>query len=254
MSGRRVVVIGGGVAGIVAALDCADAGAKVTLLEVRPRLGGAAYSFEREGLWFDNGQHVFLRCCTAYIALLERLGSSGRVCIQPRLEIPVLSPGGRRAFLRRGGMPAPLHLGGALARYPYLSLVEKAKVGRAALALARLDLGEALERERADGTTLGEWLAEHGQDEGVVEALWDLIVLPTLNLRAAQGSLTLGAFVLQTGLLKHKEAGDIGFHMRPLSETLGEPAERVLGLAGVEVRLGTRVERVESVGGLRAGA
>ncbi len=46
-------------------------------------------------------------------------------------------------------------------------------------------------------------------------ALWDLIALPTLNLPAAEGSLALGAFVLQTGLLRHNDAGDIGFHMRP---------------------------------------
>ena len=47
---RRVLVVGGGLAGIAAALDCADAGAAVTLVEVRRRLGGAAYSFERDGL------------------------------------------------------------------------------------------------------------------------------------------------------------------------------------------------------------
>jgi phytoene dehydrogenase-like protein len=67
-----VLVIGGGLAGISAALDCAEAGADVTLVEVRRRLGGAAYSFERDGLQMDNGQHVFLRCCTAYRGLLER--------------------------------------------------------------------------------------------------------------------------------------------------------------------------------------
>jgi phytoene dehydrogenase-like protein len=72
----NVVVIGGGVAGIVAALDCADAGASVTLVEVRPRLGGAAYSVARDELWIDNGQHVFLRCCAAYRALLARGGAS----------------------------------------------------------------------------------------------------------------------------------------------------------------------------------
>ncbi len=249
---RRVVVIGGGLAGIAAALDCAERGAEVALFEVRPRLGGAAYSFERDGLWLDNGQHVFLRCCSSYIALLERLGSSGRVRIQPRLEIPVLSPGGRQTVLRRGGLPAPLHLVGALARYPHLSLAEKARAARAALALARLDLEGAVERERGEGTTLGEWLEEHGQNERVVAALWDLIALPTLNLPAAGGSLGLGAFVLQTGLLEHKDAGDIGFHIRPLSEIVGEPAERALRQAGVRVELGNRVERVEAVVGSHA--
>jgi squalene-associated FAD-dependent desaturase len=325
VSERRAIVVGGGLAGIVAALDCAEAGARVTLLEVRPRLGGAAYSFEREGLWLDNGQHVFLRCCEAYRGLLERLGSTGRVSIQSRLEIPVLSPAGRptgapptgahstgahstgahstggrstggrstggrstegrstgarsmwdrstggrpigdrstegrstgprMTTLRRGVLPAPLHLAGALARYPHLTLLQRARAARAALALARLSPGDARERERLEGTTLGEWLAEHGQDETAVAALWDLIALPTLNLPAAEGSLELGAFVLRTGLLERRDAGDIGFHMRPLGETLGGPAERALARAGVEVRLGVRaeaVERVELVGGAGA--
>jgi squalene-associated FAD-dependent desaturase len=267
-----VIVLGGGLAGIAAALDCAEAGAEVTLLEVRPRLGGAAYSFQRGGLWLDNGQHVFLRCCEAYRALLARLGSERRVAIQPRLEIPVLSPRGEHALLRRSALPAPLHLAGALARYRHLTRAERFRAARAALALARLDPRAALEAERLSGAaldsngaggpvrerfdgTLGGWLAEHDQSRAAVAALWDLIALPSLNLPAAQGSLALGAFVLRTGLLQHNDAGDIGFHMRPLSETLGEPAERVLGEAGVVVRLGARAERVERCpGGLRVRA
>ncbi len=108
----RVAVIGGGLAGIAAALDCAQAGAQVTLLEVRPRLGGAAYSFEREGLRIDNGQHVFLRCCSAYRSLLRRIGGEHGVFVQRRLEIPVFSPGRPMTVLRRSGLPAPLHLAG----------------------------------------------------------------------------------------------------------------------------------------------
>jgi squalene-associated FAD-dependent desaturase len=242
-----VIVLGGGLAGIAAALDCAAAGAQVSLLEVRPRLGGAAYSFQRDGLWLDNGQHVFLRCCTAYRALLARLGSERCVAIQRRLEIPVLSPRGGRALLRRSTLPAPLHLAGALARYRHLTVAERFRAARAALALAQLDPHAALEAERAGEATLGDWLAEHGQSQAAIAALWDLIALPSLNVPAARGSLALGAFVLRTGLLQHNDAGDIGFHMRPLSETLGEPAERVLRRAGVDVRLGVRAESVERV-------
>ena len=116
---RRVAVIGGGLAGITAALDCAAAGAEVTLLEVRRRLGGAAYSFERDGMVFDNGQHVFLRCCSAYRAFLARVGSEHHTHLQSRLDIPVLSPGAKPLRLRRGRLPAPLHLAGALARYGF---------------------------------------------------------------------------------------------------------------------------------------
>src|SRR5205085_488123 len=84
-------------------------------------------------LWLDNGQHVFLRCCTAYRALLARLGSEPDTILQPRLEIPVLSPGGEVSWLRRSRAPAPLHLGGALARYRHLSPRQRAAAARAPL-------------------------------------------------------------------------------------------------------------------------
>jgi uncharacterized protein with NAD-binding domain and iron-sulfur cluster len=240
----RVAVVGGGLAGIAAALDCAAAGARVTLVEVRPRLGGAAYSFEREGLRMDNGQHVFLRCCAAYRALLARIGGERGVHVQRRLEIPVLSPGRPTVTLRRSGLPAPLHLAGALARYPHLRLSQRLGAARAALALGRLDP----EARGLDERNLGEWLAARGQDAEAVAALWDLIALPTLNLPAAQASLALGAFVFRKGLLERADAGDIGFHRRPLSEIVGEPAERALRAAGVELRLGWRAGALRRAG------
>ncbi|HEV3319714.1 MAG TPA: hydroxysqualene dehydroxylase HpnE [Solirubrobacteraceae bacterium] len=239
--GRRVVVIGGGLAGIAAALDCAQAGAQVTLLEVRRRLGGAIYSFERDGLRIDNGQHVFMRCCVAYRALLARIGSDRTVSIQPRLRVPVLSPGAPPALLARRALPAPLHMAGALARYPHLSIPQRFGVARAALGLARMDPHDGT----LDRVTFGEWLARHGQDRDTVDALWDVIVRPTLNLPAAEASLALGAFVFRNALLDRADAGDMGFHRAALSETVAEPAERALSAAGVEVRFGWRAQRLE---------
>ena len=245
---RRVVVVGGGLAGVTAALDCAAAGASVTLVEVRRRLGGAAYSFEREGLEMDNGQHVFLRCCLAYRALLRRLGSEQLVRVQPRLEIPVLKPGSEPVHLRRSSLPAPLHLAGALARYPHLTLRQRMGAARAALGLMRLGRSKA-SPEELDRLTFGEWLARYGQGPDAVAALWDLIALPTLNLPAAQASLALAAFVFRTGLLSGPDAGDIGFHAATLSETIAVPAQQALQRAGVELRLGWRAERLRPAGG-----
>ncbi|HEX3452711.1 MAG TPA: FAD-dependent oxidoreductase, partial [Solirubrobacteraceae bacterium] len=155
-AGRRVVVVGGGLAGITAALDCAQAGASVTLVEVRRRLGGAAYSFERDGLHVDNGQHVFLRCCHAYRAMLARLGSDRHVRVQERMEIPVMSPGRPTVVLRRGSLPPPLHLAGALARYPHLSPAQRLSAALAARALSALDPSDP----ELDRRTLGDWLAD----------------------------------------------------------------------------------------------
>jgi squalene-associated FAD-dependent desaturase len=236
----NVVVVGGGVAGVVAALDCAGAGASVTLVEVRPRLGGAAYSVPRGELWIDNGQHVFLRCCTAYRELLATLGSESLVEVQPRLDIPVLAPGRPTVRLRRSGARPPLHLAGALLRYSHLSLRERISAGRAALALGRL--------APDDSRTLGEWLSEHGQTPRAIAALWDLIALPTLNLPAAQASLELGAFVFQQGLLADATAGDIGLHRAPLQEIIGDPAARALARAGVTVALRWPAQRITPIG------
>jgi hydroxysqualene dehydroxylase len=233
-----VAVLGGGLAGITAALDCAEAGARVILLEVRPRLGGAAYSVRRSDLVVDNGQHVFLRCCTAYRALLRRIGSEHLTRLQRRLEIPTLREGGVWAALRRSDLPTPLHLVGALLRHSPLSRRERISAALAAAALGKLDPTDLA----LDSQTLGDWLARHHQSEQAIDALWDLIALPTLNLRAREASLALGAFVFQRAFLSSADASDIGFHEAPLSAILGEPAMRALRHAGVDVRLGWRAE------------
>ena len=71
-----MVVVGAGLAGLSAAIDLAEAGRRTLLIERRPFAGGKAYSFRdpRSGVEFDNGQHIYLRCCTAYIGLLRKLG------------------------------------------------------------------------------------------------------------------------------------------------------------------------------------
>ena len=246
MSGeRRVTVIGGGLAGIAAALDCARAGVPVTLLESRGRLGGAAYSFTRDGINADNGQHVFLRCCTAYRELLELIGATDSVTLQDRLEIPVLAPGRRRARLWRSGLPAPLHLAGALARYPLLSVGERARVARAMRSLGAIDTDDRAVDERS----FGDWLAEQRQSERAIESIWSLIVRPTLNLEPADASLAQAAQVFQVGLLGERGAGDIGYARVPLSEIHDRAAMAALQRAGVDVRLRTGVTGILATSG-----
>ncbi len=143
-AGFRVVVIGGGLAGLAAALACADQGARVTLLERRNRLGGLTWSFRHGDRWIDNGQHVFLRCCDQYLSFLERIGARSDVELPDRLDLPVAAPASRPGGpprigrLRRSALlPAPLHLAGSLLRYPHLRLADRLAAGRAMMALRR---------------------------------------------------------------------------------------------------------------------
>ena len=233
MSGGQVTVVGGGLSGITAALECARAGASVTVLESRGRLGGAAYSFARSGIRVDNGQHVFLRCCTAYRELLDDIGATEMVTLQPRLEIPVLLAGGRRACLRRNDLPAPLHLAGAILRYPPLSIRERLSVARTMQALKAVDLDDPA----ADDRSFGDWLREHRQSDAAIEAIWSLIARPTLNLTVDAASLAQAAQVFQIGLLTDATAGDVGYAHVPLSDIHDLAAQRALTAAGVKVML-----------------
>jgi squalene-associated FAD-dependent desaturase len=246
------VIIGGGLAGLAAALDCADGGARVTLVERRQRLGGLTWSFEHQGLHVDNGQHVFLRCCREYLSFLERIGARDDVTVQERLDIPVVAPGTPQSpptigRLRRSGLPAPLQLAGSLLRYPHLPLSRRLQLGRALAALRGLHLDDPA----LDDVTFGDWLRTHGQSPEAVATVWDLITVPTLNLPAAQASLALAAMVFKTGLLEDATAADIGWSRVPLGALHGERAAVALSESGVAVRLGTHVKSVRpnSIGG-----
>ncbi|MFC7303599.1 hydroxysqualene dehydroxylase HpnE [Streptomyces monticola] len=240
------VVVGGGLAGITAALALADGGLRVTLLEGRPRLGGLAFSFKRGDLTVDNGQHVYLRCCTAYRWFLDRVGGAALAPLQDRLDVPVLDADRMRlGRLRRTALPVPLHLAASLSTYPHLSLAERAKVGRAALALKGLDLDDPA----LDDQDFGTWLAQRGQSPRAIEALWDLVGVATLNAVAGDSSLGLAAMVFKTGLLSDPGAADIGWARVPLGELHDTLARKALDKAGVRTELRTKVSAISRTQG-----
>jgi squalene-associated FAD-dependent desaturase len=243
------VVIGGGLAGITAAIALREAGADVTLLEARPRLGGATSSFSRGELKIDTGQHVFLRCCTSYRELLATLGVTASATLQDRFDVTVLSPGGGRARLRRSALPAPLHLGRSLVGYGFLSLPERLRVGRAALALRTLDPA----RTGLDGQRLGDWLEARGQGERARRRLWDLFIVSSLNVAGDEASVPLAATVLKTALLGDNDAADIGVPEVPLGDLHGQAAAALLGRLGADVRMATKAAAVDAdpAGGFR---
>ena len=150
MNTRNVVVIGGGLAGITAAITLREAGIGVTLLEARPWLGGATCSFSRGGLMIDNGQHVFLRCCTSYRELLARLGVTGSAAVQDRFDVTVLSPGRPGpAAPQRAARPAALRPGAGHLQAPLAAGAAAGGPGCPGHAHARP--GQAGSRQRAAG-------------------------------------------------------------------------------------------------------
>lgn len=230
---RRVVVVGGGAAGLAAATRLAEAGAEVELLEAAPRLGGRARSFvdptTHEAV--DNGAHAVMGCYREWLAFLERIGRRGWLR-EHELRIPFVDSTGRMAALDCPALPAPLHFAAGLLRFAWLSPRERLGALGAGLRLvARFGA-----RGKADDDTVSRILAELGQGPAARRALWDPLVVATLNADPARASARLLAAVVERALLASRAGSRFLLPAAPLSELYAEPARKYVEARGGEVR------------------
>ena len=229
----RTVVVGGGLAGLAAALELVDAGHEVTLLEARPTLGGKVQTLPpRDGDPDpppDNGQHIALGCFTAYLRFLERIGSLGSVRRTP-LALPVIDERGRVATIGYGVLP--------LLRYRHVPLRDRIRIALFAARVTRVEAGRR---------SFGELLRAEGQSEAAIERFWEVFLRPALNLRVNEVDAAAGLFTVATALRSGREASDLVLPTAPLGEIHGEAARRALEEAGATVRTGVRVDDPDSL-------
>jgi hydroxysqualene dehydroxylase len=227
----KVAVVGGGLAGLAAALDLADAGQAVTVLEARPTLGGAVQTLpDREGDPEpppDNGQHIALGCFTEYLRFLERIGEGGSF-LRTRLGLPVLADDGRAATIEPS-------LRGVLA-YRHLPLRDRLRIPVTTL---RLRSAQSHPRE-----TFGQLLRRFGETDTSIERFWDVFIRPALNLSTDEVDAVAGLFTVRTGLLGPRANSDLILPTKPLGRMHGDAAGRVLG---DRVRLEQRVESLDEL-------
>ena len=244
MSGRdlsdSVVVLGGGLAGMSAAVRLADEGRTVTLIETSRRLGGRATSHEdpETGSLVDNCQHVLLGCCTNLIDLYKRLGVESLIRWDEDLHF--FDKRGRHDVLKRNGLAAPLHLA-SLMRFKTLSLGDRLRISRAMLAMMRLG---AKGRLKLDGVTFESWLLGRGQSRSAIDRFWAVIVVSALNEMPDRASAAAAIQVFQEGFLAHRDAYLLGTANVPLRK-LYDPAVERIEAAGGGVRFGEAVDRIE---------
>ena len=228
---------------MAAACRLASAGYRVTLVERRPYLGGRAYSYtDREtGVQVDNGQHVFMGCCTAYIEFLRDVGTLDRTARQDRLRVEVRSPSGKAGVLAAAPLPPPLHLLPSFLAYPHLGWRDKL---RATPALLRIRMERDPYRDELRAMSFEDWLRRNGQSDRAIANFWDLIVVPTLNDASRDVSASMAFTAFQVALLRDAHGADIGFARSGLSDVMGDAAERRLRALGVDLVLGRTVERL----------
>ena len=243
-----IVVTGAGLAGLSAAIDLAEAGRRTLLVERRSFAGGKTYSFRdsRSGVELDNGQHIYLRCCTAYMALIRKLGLQAEMREQDQLRVPVLDPtsGVTSAIEATPALPPPLHLAPSLLRYRHLGWREKARLAPPIWTMLRMGDGG---RRALDQISFADWLREHGQADETIRSFWDLIVLPTCNDRSEAVSARQAILVFQLGLLRDSRAGAIGIARVGLSEVANRALD-CFQAAGGELRFGSGLRTIDQDG------
>jgi squalene-associated FAD-dependent desaturase len=228
----RVAVVGGGLAGLAAALELVDSGVDVTVHEARPTLGGAVQTLpERVGDPDpppDNGQHIALGCFTEYLRFLDRIGE-GESYLRTRLALPVLAEDGVRSDIKPS-LPA-------LVSYAHVPLRDRLRIP---IVTARCRTAKP-----RPGETFGSVLRRLGASDAAIDRFWDVFIRPALNLRADEVDAAAGLFTVRTALLGPRGNADLVLPLKPLGWMHGDAAGQVLG---ARVRLEDRVDSLDDLG------
>jgi len=231
----RTVVVGGGLAGVSAALTLAQHGVEVVLLERSCRLGGRASSFFRKkaGIEVDTGQHALLGCCTNLLDFYKRIGASQLLRWSNSITF---AEQGRASILGSSALPEPMHLMPSLLASRHLSLSDKIR------AVKLLKTSDVILHE--DVSTY-EWLSGQGQSSKAISGFWEPILTAALNESLDRASARHSEQVIRLAMLVNRYGFHLGTHVAPLWKAHHEVALQALDSAGVSVQFSKLVTNVQ---------
>jgi squalene-associated FAD-dependent desaturase len=238
----RIIIVGGGLAGLAAAVALTERGLKCLLLESRPRLGGRASSFPdtTSATDIDNCQHVSLGCCTNFRHFCQTTGLAGFFRTEPTLYF--VGPNGAVDRFSAGRLPAPLHLAAAFARLRYLSWRDKLALARGLKSLA----GGIRPEER--GLPFSEWLTRHGQTPAAISRFWHVVLVSALSESLDRIDVGHARKVFVDTFLANRDGWRVDIPTVPLETLYGGRLTDWLTSRGSEIRLQATVDGLELEG------
>jgi len=236
----RVVVVGGGFAGLAAAVALQERRHEVTVLERRGVLGGRATSFPdaASGEDVDNGTHLMIAGYRDTLDLVRRAGAADLLVVQDRLRIDYRDDRGWTS-LACPDLPAPWHLlfGLVPLRLPWRSRWDVLRLGMAAAA-GRVPRGQ----------TLAAWFDRLGQSEVTRRLLWNPLATAILNETPERAAAVLFREVFRQAFLRSRDAGRLVF-LRAGYARLHERLARYIHARGGLIHRRALAESIETDGG-----
>jgi len=245
MSSKSVIVIGGGLAGLSAAVALAEAGYRITLLEKRPFLGGRATSYVLpSGDRVDNCQHVTLGCCTNLDDFYKRAGAGGKIRFYDRLIFS--SPDGHRGEMHSSWLPAPLHVSPSFATFPLLNWADKRTIGSLLMSIMRCGGRPADLASAPDGVrpSMLDWLRKHKQTEQAIRRFWGVVLISALDELLERTDAQYGVDVFWKAFLANRMGYRVGIPTVPLADLYDGCRNNLISRGG-EVRLRATIRRLE---------
>lgn len=234
------VVIGGGFAGLAAATALAESGARVTLLEARPHLGGRARSWidPETGQVVDNGQHLFMGCYRETLLFLERIGTVDRLALQPRMQMHLLDRGGAAGAFALPAIPSPFDRLAAILRFPGLSAADRLGLLRVVRAVKKRSASRVTgASDDLERLSVADWLSSLRQSPASNRRLWHPVSISALNELPERASAAMLLPVLREAFLGDASSARLGVPRVGLSDLYAGPAADYLGGRRCTVRL-----------------
>jgi squalene-associated FAD-dependent desaturase len=239
-----VLIIGGGVAGLAAAVDCSSRGLSVLVVEQKPRLGGRTYSFlhQETGDEVDNGQHLMMGCYHSTLKFLRLIDRLDRVEIQKNLSITFRRTNHGSSTLSAVNLPAPFNVLVGLLRLNILTLSERLSLLRVGLELI---IKNPDTNKHLQSITVAQWLNETKQPSANKKYLWNIIAIGALNDVPEKISAALFVKVLKSAFFGKRKNSSIMIPKSGLSTVLVEGAEKHIVTNGGTILTNTSVKRIE---------
>ena len=241
---KKCLIVGGGLAGLSAAVSLAKKNIHVQLIEASPKFGGRVYSFldEKSGDEIDNGQHLLLGCYYETIDYIQLIRSTHLFQFQNKLEINFAVRNKIKSQLSATELPYPLSLFFGLLNYDALSIPDKIKI---ILLIAKLPF---MESNGYLSVSVEDWLMEENQSRRCIKSFWGIIAVGALNSELKDASAKIFIDILKVIFLKGSEASAMIIPKVGLSKAFIEPAIKYLDEYGSEVVVNEKLVSIDCEG------